>query len=119
MKLSALISYLNLLQEPEFDPTYEAITDKLGAISRAINDHSLQFGSLSDDLNADLNNIKSAILSFDTTLQLLKQKLQSEIQQQEPEYYKESMRLFEQDMVFETTDYILNRRLKVDFDTSE
>ena len=95
------------------------LTDKLGAISRAINDHSLQFGSLSDDLNADLNNIKSAILSFDTTLQLLKQKLQSEIQQQEPEYYKESMRLFEQDMVFETTDYILNRRLKVDFDTSE
>lgn len=117
MKLSEVVDYLNLLESRDLDPAYNSITGRLDNIEHSISNHSLQFGTSSQDLARDLLAVKAAIGQFDNTLQLLKQKLRDEISQQEPVYYQDSLRLYEQDMIYETTEYILDRRLRLDFET--
>lgn len=117
MKLSEVVDYLNLLESQELDPTNDLVTDRLENIATVVKDYPLQFGSVTDTLTQDLDKIKKAISEFNSTIQTLKQNIQDEIKRQQPTYYQESYRLYEQDMVFETNEHILNRKLKIDFDS--
>jgi hypothetical protein len=117
MKLSEIVKYLNLLESSELDPSYDLITNRLDSITHVIQNYPLQFDSISIDLGNDLDGIKTAICKFNDTLEILKQRLRMEKEKQEPAYYKESFRFFEEEMCYEVNDHILKRRLRSDFDT--
>lgn len=117
MKLSEVVDYLNLLKSDKLDSSNDLIADKLENITHVIKDYPLQFTGISQALEADLAKVKQAVSEFNSTVQNLKQQLEEEVKRQQPTYYQESYRLYEQDMVFETNDHILKRKLKIDFES--
>jgi SAM-dependent methyltransferase len=62
--------------------------------------------------------VQSGSHSFNQTVNYLKAQLDQIIAHREPEYYQTSSRLYEEEMRWETNEYILNRGLMIDADTS-
>lgn len=119
MKLSQVVAYLNFLDSPNMEPAYGNITDKLDDILHAVKNRDLQFHSITQDLDEKLAVVKQSITQFDQSLQNLKQQLLNEVTRLEPEYYAESSKRYEQEMCFETVEYLISRKLPIDFADQE
>jgi hypothetical protein len=113
MKLSQLISYRNLLRTKEFDPEYGAITGRLDHIVHTVQNHKVQFPSCTKDVALHSDNVRRAIKGFHRELETLKVEIETQIARQERSYYQQSLRWFIDESPNETTDYILDRRLKI------
>lgn len=112
--LSKIVGYLNLLEAEGLAPDCQAAVAQLANITHTVHSHHLQYGALRDDLAADFEKVKAEIEKFQSTLECIKDKLREDLKIKEPEYYQLSSTLYEQEMIYETTDYILNRRLQID-----
>lgn len=112
--LSKIVGYLNLLESEGLVPDCQAAIAQLANISHTVSSHHLQYGALRDDLASDLEQVKTDIEKFQNTLECIKSKLREDIANREPEYYQLSTNLYEQEMIYETPEYILNRRLQID-----
>ena len=113
MKLSNIVDYLNHLNKEAQQPDFVDAKHRFESILHSVAEHPLQVGSLSNDLETDLHNINQAVAQFDTTLSVLKAELLKMISEQEPEYYAQSRRLYEDEMCYETNEYILDRKLSI------
>ena len=113
MKLSQLISYRNLLRTKELDPEYGAITGRLDHIVHTVQNHKVQFPSCTKDVALHSDNVRRAIKGFHRELETLKVEIETQIARQERSYYQQSLRWFIDESPNETTDYILDRRLKI------
>lgn len=117
MKLSELVGYLNLLESKSFALDYHTAVKKFVEISHAITNHSVpieHYGSLFAD---KINNIVDAFQNAQTALDDLKANVREQIAAFEPAYYQASQQLYDQEMCYETNEYILNRRLSIDSDS--
>ncbi len=114
MKLQQIVAYINLLDSLSMDSECREAVRVLDSILHVVTHHELQFKQLSQTLDQDFVNFKSGIEAFSSTLDQLRQRLLDEVTNQEPEYFRESLRLFNHDMPHETNLYILNRRLAID-----
>lgn len=114
MKLSQLVDYCNQLDQIDLEPHCSNATRHLDGIAHVVRNHEMQVGGHTSNLDSNLNDIKSGIDKFRNTLSSMRDDLQKQIVAQEPAYFQESLRLHEQEMCFETTEYILNRRLSID-----
>jgi len=119
MKLSKIVGYLNMLQAGGLEPDCDLAIGQLSSISHTVGNHQLQFANSSDELAADLVQVRASIEKFQSTVAGIKTRLKDEIARQAAEYYQMSTVLFEQEMIFETPDYILNRRLPIDAENRE
>lgn len=117
--LSKIVGYYNLLATEGLAPECTAAVAQLANISHTVSNHHLQYGALRDDLAADLAQVQASIEKFQGTLAYIKDKLREDIANREPEYYRLSTDLYEQEMIYETPEYILNRRLKIDDENNE
>lgn len=114
MQLSELVAYRNLLEQHCLDDIHNHTTQQLQAVMHPIVNHDLQFKQFSLDLAQDAAAIDSAFADFKKTVFDIKQHLDVLIEDRHPDMYRESLRWFTYESVYETNDYILNRRLKMD-----
>lgn len=116
MKLSSIIAYKNQLDSMTPLETSPLAYEKLGPVLHMVKSHDIQFASLTDQLNKEYKNILQDLDKFDQTIEHLKAEVSQLIQQIEPNYYKESLRLYYHEMQHDTSEYILNRRFTLSQD---
>jgi len=114
MKLSEIIDYLRQLEQIDLAPNCEATTRYLDSVMYTVESHTVQRQNFTDELRKDLNDVKSTLARFQNSVEGIKEHLNKMIKQNEPGLYQESTRLYEEEMCFETNEYILNRRLPID-----
>ena len=111
MKLSNIVRYRNHLDTINLDATRHQAMHELDAMQCTVVNSDLQVGNYTEQIQEKFAAANVAVDELGQVLQNLRDELDTMIQQQEPEYMAESTRLYEQDMVWETTEYILNRRM--------
>lgn len=118
MKLSEIVAYINLLDSVSTDIECEEAVRKLDSLLHIVVNHAMQLGRTSHELTEDFKSVTTSLSNFTNTVADLRAKLQKELETQEPEYLRESQRWFDHEQPFETTDYILQRRLAIDGDSN-
>ena len=118
MKLQDVVAYINLLDSLSADAECKEAVRLLDSILHVVVNHPLQLNMFSKTLEQDFNNIANGVNAFSFTLDQLKKHLHEEVERQEPEYFRESKRVFDREMPYETNEYILNRRLGIDPDSN-
>ena len=119
MKLSNIVRYRNHLDTINLDATRHQAMHELDAMQCTVVNSDLQVGNYTEQIQEKFAAANVAVDELGQVLQNLRDELDTMIQQQEPEYMAESTRLYEQDMVWETTEYILNRRMGMDDDSKD
>jgi hypothetical protein len=114
MKLSDLVDYLNLLNSDELSPDYAVAMNRFQAIGHVIANHAVQIDNFADDVKHKLQKTLESFADAQQTVEDLKHSLRTQISQLEPAQYQQSLRLYEDEMCYETSEYILNRRLAID-----
>ena len=117
MKLSELVDYLNLLESDELAPDYHAAVRRFREIGHVIANHAVQINEYGSAFNEKINNIIAEFQHAQTVLDDLKLDIRKQITELEPAQYQASQHLYEEEMCYETVDYILNRRLSIDPDS--
>lgn len=117
MKLSELVGYLNLLDSNELAPDYHAALKRFQEIGHVIANHAVQIDEYSSAFAEKINTIACEFEHAQTALDALKANVRKQIAILEPTQYQASQRLYEQEMCYETNEYILNRRLSIDSDS--
>ena len=119
MKLSDVTAFLNLLDQDHMRPEFSAILAQVHGIFHDTTSRSLQIDNFTKELSDNLTAIEKSMGEFETTMQRLKDRLRQIIKQYEPEYYAASLRLWEDDMIWETNEHILNRSLSISTESRE
>ena len=119
MKLSDIVLYLNHLEQDNMRPEFSAILSQVHAIFHDTTSRHLEIDNFNSELTANLTSIEKSVSEFETTMSLLKDRLKQIVKQYEPEYYAASLRLWEDDMSWETNEYILNRSVSITFEEKE
>lgn len=114
MKLSEVVDYLNQLEQSDPNPECHAALRHLDGIMHVIAEHGSQKADHTGSLATTLAEIKTQVNQFSDSLDNLCRQLKDDIAKHETAYYQESLRIYEQEMCFETNEYILGRRLGID-----
>lgn len=110
MKLSELVRYLNIIDGPTMDPDIRSSIKQLYGLVDVVANHPIQIGDTRETLAQDVIDIENCYHKFLATFNQLRDHVKQQIADREPDMFAESQRLYEQEMVFETADYILNRK---------
>lgn len=113
MKLSTLISYRDQLNEFDLDKAKDVLHQYLAPKVHRVTTHEIQLFDLSDKLVHNLDQIQQRVLDFNSTIEELKESINGLIAQYEPSYFANSYQLYDQEMQYDSTEHILNRRLKL------
>jgi hypothetical protein len=114
MKLSEIVSYLNLLETFSVDIECNEAIRNLFSVLHVVTNHKIQIDSDSSDLSKDFDTIRQSMTNFSVTLEQIKKNVKQEILDREPEYFKNSLQLFTDEMVSDANDMILKRRIGID-----
>lgn len=114
MKLSELVDYKNLIDTFSLDDIHFEARHRLDGVIHQIVTHSLQFNRYSEQIILEGHEVDNIFVKIKSTTQQIHDHLTAKIAELEPAYYRESQRLWEEEMCYETDDYILNRRLHMD-----
>jgi SAM-dependent methyltransferase len=85
----------------------------LEQITHLVDTQATQLGEFAQRLQQQRLDIEQSFNQFEHTLNQLKQELKLLIESCEKPWFTESYRLYEQEMIHETTEYILNRRAEI------
>jgi hypothetical protein len=113
MKLSDYVALLNLLDTIDVSAERVEAIRSLAATLHSITQYSFQVGTFSQQLQDGFLSIRSGIDQFTETMNQLRDHVQQEITQHESEYLQTSIRIYQSEMIHESTEYILNRRLQI------
>ena len=119
MKLSQIVAFKNYLEKITPLDTAGLIYEKLGDVLQHVQTRDVQFSNLTDTLGNNYQSIIKSINKFENSLEMIKIELDNEITRIEPSYYAESFRLYSQEMIYDTPEYILNRRFDIDEEAKE
>ena len=114
MKLSDYISYLNLLEQPDYTPEYGQAVRQLQSLSMSVARAHVQLDSFTSDMEFNVSAVINAFDNVQATLDALKARLRELIAEKEPKQYKASTVLYEQGMLNESPEYIFDRKLGID-----
>lgn len=110
MKLSEIVQYLNVIDGPSMDPDITDSIRHLYGIVDVVANHALQIGETREVMAQDVIDLENCHNKFLATVNHLRDHVKQRIVSQEPAMYAESQRVYEQEMVFETADYISRRK---------
>lgn len=119
MKLSELVDYLNNIDAFELTQIYHEARRRLDAVVHKIEHNNLQFGKFTERIKADGDRIDQSFDQFSTTIAAIRTHVTDQIHGMQPDYLRESLRLFQHEMCFDSNEYILNRKLHCDADSAE
>lgn len=114
MKLSEIVDYLNVLDSLHVPDKCNEALSQLAAVLHTVKHQRPDLNPYESVLDADFNSLKIGVEQFGNTVEQLRENLKQRIAIFEPEMLSQSSRLFYDEMLFETSDYILNRRLRLD-----
>jgi len=114
MKLSDIVAQLNLLDSLDVGSECDIATGTLKNITHVVVEHANENQTSLTDIAKTYTEINSLIKKFANQVELLKQDLQSDIAQQEQEYLADSLHVYREEMIYDTADIILNRRMRID-----
>ena len=109
MKLSQLIAYRNYLDATSALPVGKTSDQGLSEIVHTIQTNTIQINQFANQLKTQQETIQKNFEEFEQLLYQLKQHIKELIAQQEPAWFVESYRLYEEEMCHETSEYILKR----------
>lgn len=119
MKLSELVNYRCELEQMSTQSLSRDVDINLEKITHLVDNQSIQIENFDKQLQNRKQNIKHAFNEFETELNSLKLELKQLIETAEKPWFVESYRLYEQEMINETTEYILDRRANISDDTEK
>ena len=117
MKLSELIAYRNYLNSISLDHCAHEANKDLSRVIHTVETHFGQIDSFCENLKQQRQIIQTNFENFRNTLDQLKTHIEKQIAQLEPSFFVESYRLYEQEMCYETAEYILKRQSTMSYDT--
>ena len=116
MKLSEIVARLNLLNSLDVASECATATGKLNHITHVVTQDSDQYSSTGQDIAKTYNEIQNSIAKFSAQVESLKEELKSEIIQREQQHLIDSLHVYREEMIHDTADVILNRRMRIDDD---
>jgi hypothetical protein len=119
MKLSELVDYLNHIDAFELGQIHQEARHRLDAVIHKIANHNVQFNKFTQGIIANGNKINESFQQFNHTIDAIRSHVIDAMAAQHPEYLRESLRLFQHEMCYDTTEHILNRRLRCDPESDE
>ena len=119
MKLSNLINYQMELDAMSAVPIQKQANIDLEKITYLVGHQSIQLAEHASSLQLKHKEIQQTFNAFEVNLNQLKIELKQLIETTEKPWFAESYRLYEQEMIRETTEYILNRRPEITAETEQ
>jgi SAM-dependent methyltransferase len=119
MKLSDLINYQMELNAMSAVAIRQQADIDLEKITYLVGHQSIQLAEHADALQLKHKEIQQTFDAFEANLNQLKVELKQLIETTEKPWFAESYRLYEQEMIHETTEYILNRRPEITPETEQ
>jgi hypothetical protein len=119
MKLSDLINYQMELNAMSAVPVRQQADIDLEKITYLVGCQSIQLAEHANTLQLRRQEIQQTFDAFETNLAELKLELKQLIETTEKPWFAESYRLYEQEMINETAEYILNRRPEITSETEQ
>jgi SAM-dependent methyltransferase len=119
MKLSDLINYQMELDNMSAVSIRQQADIDLEKITYLVGSQSIQLAEHADALQLKHKEIQQAFNAFEVNLNQLKVELKQLIETTEKPWFAESYRLYEQEMIHETAEYILNRRPEITPETEQ
>jgi hypothetical protein len=119
MKLSDLINYQTELAAMSAVSIRQQANIDLEKITYLVGHQSIQLAEHANTLQLGHNKIQQTFDAFEINLNELKSELKQLIETTEKPWFAESYRLYEQEMIHETTEYILNRRPEITSETEQ
>jgi SAM-dependent methyltransferase len=119
MKLSNLINYRCELEAMSIANTARQSDIEIEKITHLVGNQNIQVAEFNQQLCKRQLDIKQAFDNFEKDLDSLKLELKKIIEVAEKPWFAESYRLYEEEMIHETTKYILGRRAEIDSDTEK
>jgi SAM-dependent methyltransferase len=119
MKLSDIVSYKNLLDSLSSRPQSEELSYKISGMIDLFENHDVQISDCVDQMKSTHQSIQQAHDQFEQQFKQLKQAVQNLIEQREPEYFQQSLELFNSGYRNDTPEKTRDRRLGMDADTYE
>jgi hypothetical protein len=117
MKLSDLINYQMELNAMSAVSIQQQADIDLEKITYLVGHQSIQLAEHANTLQSKHKEIQQTFDAFETNLNELKSELKQLIETTEKPWFAESYRLYEQEMIHESTEYILNRRPTITAET--
>lgn len=112
MKLSQLIAYKNLLESNrpgDLDLLFERT---VGAVMHFVLTHEIRFPDLEQDLARDRQDMNKCTAQFNHDLDRVKHRIQEMITSLQPTYLAKSYQLYNDGMVQDSIEHVLNRRFQ-------
>jgi len=119
MKLSELVNYRCELEQMSTLALSRNADINLEKITHLVDTQSVQLEEFSKQLQLQKQNVNLAFTEFETELNSFKLELKKLIETAEKPWFAESYRLYEQEMVNETTEYILDRKANISDQTEK
>ena len=114
MKLSEIVRYKNLLDSLSSTPAAQELLNEILSMVHVTEVSSVQVPGAVDQLNQAREQVSQAVGQFEQQFNQLKQSVQNLIEQQEPEYFRNSMDLYNEGYRNDSADHIRDRRIGVD-----
>ena len=119
MKLSDIVKYLNHLDTLDVHDAMAASIAEVSKITQIVHDSQVQIEDITRDLVSIQQDLKTSLTQYDQKLKQLRQEVQIQIEQQEPEYFAESTNRYQQSMRFDKPEWILQRHRKIDANSED
>jgi SAM-dependent methyltransferase len=118
MKLSGIVSYKNLLDTLSSRPAAQELINEILSMTNVVEASSVQITGVVEQLKQAHGQILQAIEQFEQQFTQLKQSVQDQIEQCEPEYFQNSLDLYNRGYRNESPEHIRNRYIGLDPVTS-
>lgn len=119
MKLSDLVNYRCQLDAMSSKSISQNSDHEIEKITYLVDNQNIQMGEFAQQLQQKRQHIQASFESFEQDLQSLKLEIKQLIETSEKPWFQESYRLYEQEMIHETDEYILNRRPEISEETEQ
>jgi hypothetical protein len=112
MKLSELVNFKNELDKLSVISAQQSAGHSVDKVIHLV-ESSILTSDLSDEFHQGRDEINNTFFAFEQQITDLKKKIYAQIEQQERPYFQESYRLYDKEMLYETNEYILNRKMSI------
>jgi SAM-dependent methyltransferase len=117
MKLSDLVNYQTQLHAMSSVAVNRSSDIEIQKITHLVETQTIQIAEFSKKLQENRTSLHQTFEIFEHSLNELKSELKQLIETTEKPWFAESYRLYEQEMIYETAEYILNRRPEITSET--
>lgn len=110
MKLSELVAFRNQLSNLDIEQARDHTRLDLGQFKNLVDNNFVKVGQYQEQVNQQYNLILNQISHFGSIVDNLKNEISCLIEEAEKPYFVESYRLYEEMSLYDTPEYILQRR---------